>query len=73
VNVPPSHNPQATYCPPSPDILEHFAYTLCHELGSDYADPEVVRGFASFLNTTARICANNLNRKLNGEFENRVE
>ena len=65
--------PAITYHPPSPDVLEHFAFSVCEELGPEFGDPEVARGFASFLNTVARIQANNLNRKANGEFTSHVE
>ena len=62
-----------TYYPPAPEVLEHFAFSACEELGPEFGDPEVARGFASFLNTVARIQANNLNRKANGEFTAHVE
>ncbi len=62
-----------TYAPPESDVLEHFAHDVCHELGGDYANPEVERGLANFMKTIARICANNLNRKQDNEFDNRIE
>lgn len=65
--------PPTTYCPPSPDVLEHFAQAVCQEFGPEFADPEVVHGFANFMDTIARICANNLNRKSGSEFDHQVE
>lgn len=51
-----SSTPATTYCPPSPDDLAQFAHRACHTLGAEFAEPEVVRGFA-------RAYANNLNRQ----------
>ena len=51
-----SATPATTYCPPSPDDLAQFAHRACHTLGAEFAEPEVVRGFA-------RAYANNLNRQ----------
>lgn len=65
--------PPTTYYPPSHEVLEHFAFSVCEELGSDFDDPAVARGFANFLTTVARIQANNLNRKGHNEFTPRVE
>ncbi len=62
-----------TYYPPSPEVLDHFAFAVCEELGADFAHPEVARGLADFLTTVAQIQANNLNRKGNNEFTLRVE
>ena len=62
-----------TYCPPSFDVLAHFADTVCQEFGPEFADPEIARGLASFMDTVARICANNLNRKSDAEFDHRVD
>jgi hypothetical protein len=64
---------QTVYYSPSPDVLEHFAYTVCQEFGSEFDDPDVINGFADFLGTVARICANNLNRKSAPESANPVE
>jgi hypothetical protein len=69
----PCSNPPTTYCPPSFDVLEHFAHTVCQEFGAEFADPEVVRGFTDFIGTVARICANNLNRKHGLESDRQVE
>jgi hypothetical protein len=65
--------PAVTYCPPSHDVLEHFAFAACQELGSDFDNPEVARGFADFLATVAQIHANNLNRKGNNDLSPRIE
>jgi hypothetical protein len=58
---------QPLYAPPAPDVVERFAYTVCQELGSEFADSEVIRGFSQFVNTVARVHANNLNRKPGSE------
>lgn len=69
-----SDSPQAiTYYPPSTEVLEHFAFSACEELGPEFDNPEVARGFADFLTTIARIQAKNLNRKANSEFASRIE
>ena len=67
----PVSNPltQSVYCPPSPDELQQFAQQVCHTLGAEFADPEVVRGFASFVESVARAWANNLNRKQRPELD----
>lgn len=62
-----------TYYPPSPEVLDHFAFSVCEELGADFAHPEVARSLADFLTTVAQIQANNLNRKGNNEFTLRAE
>lgn len=62
-----------TYYPPSSDVLEHFAFSACEELGPEFSEPEIARGFANFLTTVARIQANNLNRKGNNELAPHVE
>jgi len=54
-------------------VLEHFAFAACQELGSDFDNPEVARGFADFLATVAQIHANNLNRKGNNDLSPRIE
>lgn len=68
-----SSTPATTYCPPSHDVLEHFAFSACEELGPEFDDPEVARGFADFLTAVARIKANNLNRKGHSEFAPRAD
>jgi hypothetical protein len=69
----PNPNSPTTYCPPSFDVLEHFAHTVCQEFGPEFADPEVARGLADFMDTVARICAHNLNRKPGSEPDYQVE
>ncbi len=61
------------YCPPSPDVLEHFVHEVCRGLGGDYADRDTERGFADFMKVVARTTANNLNRKQDNEFDSRIE
>ena len=55
------------YCPLSPDTMEQFAFSACEQLGPEFQDPEVARGFAHCLATVARVQANNLNRQANKE------
>ncbi len=73
MNIPCNSTPPTTYCPPSFDVLEHFAHTVCQEFGAEFADPEVVRGFTDIIDTVARICANNLNRKPGSGSDRQVE
>jgi hypothetical protein len=51
-----------TYCPPPLDVLEHFAYAVCEELGPEYCQPDILRGLTDFLAVTSRICSAVLSR-----------
>lgn len=61
------------YHPPDSDVLEHFAYDACRQLGEGFTDREVAEGFANFMKLTARMLAKDLNRKQPSEFDNRIE
>ncbi len=50
------------YVPPSHDVLVHFAQTAGEQLGTAYADPDIVRGLADFMGLVARLLAQDLNR-----------
>lgn len=45
--------------------MEQFAFSACEQLGPEFQEPEVARGFAHCLATVARVQANNLNRQAN--------
>ena len=57
---------QVEYVPPEPQLVDQFAEDVCSRLakkGSNAcSDPEVVDGFAEFLNHIVRVAAKNLNR-----------
>jgi hypothetical protein len=67
------HERGVKYLPPSQDVLVHFAQTVGAELGPDYADPDIVHGLADFMGVVARVLANEKNRKVQGEFDSRIE
>lgn len=54
--------PPIVYAPPAPDVLEHFASSVCQELGAAFAEPDVVAGFTHFMKVVAQAQANHLNR-----------
>lgn len=59
-----------TYVPPAPDVLEQVARGVCESMAESdpsFEQPEVVYGFASFLNVMARIYANRLNALKNSD------
>jgi hypothetical protein len=60
------------YEPTSPDVLEHFARSVCQELGGDFANYDTIQGLASFMKVIARATANDLNRKAGGEVDNSI-
>ncbi|WP_119072056.1 hypothetical protein [Aggregatilinea lenta] len=61
------------YHPPSPDVIEHFAHSVCFELGGSYLEPEIEEGLAGFLKVISRAVAKDLNRKQSSELDNRIE
>jgi len=61
------------YYPPKHEVLVHFARDLGNELGGEFAEWEVVQGLADFMTVIAEVLANDLNRKFNAEFDNRIE
>jgi hypothetical protein len=61
------------YYPPSHEVLVHFARELGNELGGEFAEWEIVQGLADSMSVIARVLANDLNRKHNAEFDNRIE
>ena len=61
------------YYPPDHQVLDHFARSVGNDLGGDYAEPEIVRGLADFMQVISEVLANNLNRKHKDEFDNRIE
>jgi hypothetical protein len=61
------------YYPPSHEVLVHFAQNLGNELGGEFAEWEIVQGLADSMSVIARVLANDLNRKHNAEFDNRIE
>ena len=55
----------AEYVPPSQDTLDEVARNVCKKLSESdpsFSDPDVVYGFAAFLNAVARLHASHLNR-----------
>lgn len=68
-----SDHPNAKYYPPNHEVMVHFARDLGNELGGEFAEWEVVQGLADFMTVIAEVLANDLNRKFNAEFDNRIE
>ena len=66
-------HPPVEYCPPSHDVLVHFARSVGEGLGGEYAAPEVISGLADFMQVIAQVLAHDLNRKQSSEFDSRVE
>ncbi len=63
----------AKYYPPQADVLVHFAKQMGDELGGEYAEHDVVHGLADFMGVLAKVLADDLNRKRDSEFDNRIE
>lgn len=63
----------AKYYPPKHEVMVHFAEQVGAELGGEYADPDIVHGLADFMSLIARVLADDLNRKRDNEFDNRIE
>lgn len=55
-------DPEVLYSPPAPETLDAFAWQVCRQLGESYAEPEVVRGLAAFIQVAAQIQAKQLNK-----------
>lgn len=61
------------YCPPSTDVLQHFAHDFYRAWGEERPRWEDVHAFAGFLSAVSRALAKELTRKSNGAFDTRVE
>ena len=61
------------YSPPKHEVLVHFAEQVGAELGGEFAEWEVVHGLADFMSVIAKVLADDLNRKHDNEFDNRIE
>lgn len=61
------------YCPPSPEVLLHFAHDFYHAWDEERPRWEDVHAFAGFLTAVSRALAKDLTRKANGAFDRRVE
>jgi hypothetical protein len=59
--------PQVVYVPPEVKIIDRFAQDVCDQLAQSgnpaCADPEIVTGFAAFMNFAAEMTAKHLNQK----------
>ena len=55
------------YIPPASDRVEAYGQQVCHGLGDEFAEPEVVQGFTQFVKVVIRIAARHLN---GGVFDN---
>lgn len=64
---------KAKYYPPKHEVLVHFAEQVGAELGGEFAEWEVVHGLADFMSVIAKVLADDLNRKHDNEFDNRIE
>lgn len=62
-----SARPQVVYVVPSAKVIDQFARQVCSHLEKEgkgvFHDPEIVDGFAAFLNFVAQATARQLNRK----------
>lgn len=61
------------YCPPSPEVLQHFARDFFCAWGHERPHWEDVHAFAGFLTAVSRALAKELTRKANGAFDTQVE
>lgn len=66
-NIP---NRNIHYEPTSPEVLEHFARSVCQELGGEFATHDTVFGFTNFMKVIARATANQLNQKAGSDVDN---
>ncbi|GAB5491436.1 MAG: hypothetical protein Phog2KO_16510 [Phototrophicaceae bacterium] len=53
------------YLPPDKDAVEEYVRRVCES--SQVNEPEIVTGFADFLNSVARAYTNHLNKTEKGE------
>ena len=51
------------YIPPASDRVEAYGQQVCHGLGDEFAEPEVVQGFTQFVKVVIRIAERHLNSK----------
>lgn len=58
-------NRRKHYLPPDKDAVEEYARRVCESV--DENEPEIVDGFASFLNSVARAYTNHLNNTAKGQ------
>jgi hypothetical protein len=58
------------YEPTPPNVVEHFARSVCEELGEGFTDRDIVRGFTNFMKVMVRAKANQLNQQAGHEVDN---
>ncbi|KAB2902361.1 MAG: hypothetical protein F9K27_17050 [Anaerolineae bacterium] len=58
------------YLPPASHRLEDYSQQVCHDLGEEFTEPEVIEGFTQFVKVAVRIMARHLN---GGTFDNDTE
>lgn len=57
------------YYPPPSEKIDQFAREACTQLGDEFADPEIYRGFAHFVKALAKAYTNHLNRETEQTFD----
>jgi hypothetical protein len=55
------------YIPPASERVEAYGQQVCHNLGDEFAEPEIVQGFTQFVKVIIRIAERHLN---GGAFDN---
>ena len=49
------------YIPPASERVEAYGQQVCHDLGDEFAEPEVVQGFTQFVKVIIRVAERHLN------------
>jgi len=51
------------YIPPATHQIETYGREVCHELGEDFTEPEVIAGFTQFMKVVIAFAARRLNQR----------
>ena len=51
------------YIPPASDRVEAYGQQVCHDLGDDFTEPEVIQGFTQFVKVIIGIAERHFNTR----------